>query len=244
MQAQGPPGWGPVPQRRWRTSLFARLWRLPWHHLLWRLDVNGVPWAGGHGLAPDGPRMRPRLGTCCSPALTRLRALRPGKTIAFGPVPWGSPCGRSCSGTSRSLCFAITFGWSWLPWGFSSRCMWDVVALAALSATGSTRGRRGTTEAAWPVQGASAGSTSRRKGLLQLLGVYGLHAALCRGWSALSAWALALTHLTSHSMAHSSTPHHHHHYTALTWRAAPRDKLTRSESQQVLVTRLMACYHV
>ncbi len=115
-------------------SLFARLWRLQCHNrskeVLWRLAVNGVPWAGGHGLAPGRPC---DCGWAPAAALDAAARSAAWQDHRF----WSCPVGMAVRAElQRHLPEPLLRHHLWLvlaPAGVQQP-VWDVVALAALSA--------------------------------------------------------------------------------------------------------------
>lgn len=120
------------------SSLFKQAWRLPWHNhckeTFWRLAVQGVPWAGGHGLVPPA---------ACQCGWDSDR----GQATSVQALAWREHCFWSCpiaQGVVAHMQAALPTGPSlqrkhvWLlesPDDFVVRGdVWLVVCLAALSA--------------------------------------------------------------------------------------------------------------
>ena len=119
-------------------SAFATLWQLPWHNVhkdcFWRLTVNGVPWAGGHGLAHAAQ-------TCDCGWGPDAQQEEPLRASAWREhVFWSCPVAQAVAETvQRQVPGELQHGlrphvWLALHMPGVEPAVWQVVALAALSA--------------------------------------------------------------------------------------------------------------
>ena len=124
----------------WVGRVLRAAWRLPWHNVhkdtLWRMTVQGVQWAGGHGLAP--------VGRACGCGWAPARAL----PVEARAAAWQEHCFWSCP-VAQAVVAEVVRGLPPALWPVLHRShvwllhspadhivseVWHVVCLAALSA--------------------------------------------------------------------------------------------------------------
>ena len=113
-------------------------WRLPWYNVhkdtLWRLTVQGVPWAGGHGLMPNRACGR---GWVPAPELPVGERAAAWQEHCFWSCPVASAVVAEVQRGLPALGRGLHRSHVWLlqpPADHVLPAVWDVVCLAALSA--------------------------------------------------------------------------------------------------------------